>query len=102
MCLKEHLEWDYDELFKLSMLLLKNEMILESFLIISRRETCKSCSMNCVAQYLIRLFHKLVGCPKSSTICVITLKDKVFRDKITARHCFPRSTSHTFHLIITA
>ncbi|KAG5612492.1 hypothetical protein H5410_023773 [Solanum commersonii] len=82
MRLKEHLEWNYDELFKLSKFLLKNAMILESFLIISRRETCKSCSMSCVAQYLIRLFHKLVGCPKSSTSCAITLEDKVFRDKI--------------------
>ncbi|KAH0720238.1 hypothetical protein KY284_005268 [Solanum tuberosum] len=66
MRLKEHLEWDYDELIKLSKFLLKNAMILESFLIISRRETCKSC-------------------PKSSTSCAITLKDKVFHDKIAAR-----------------
>ncbi|KAG5612495.1 hypothetical protein H5410_023776 [Solanum commersonii] len=59
ICLKEHLEWDYDDLFNFSEFLLKNTKVLEKFVIISRRKICSICSMNRASRYSSRLAKKL-------------------------------------------
>ncbi|KAH0681370.1 hypothetical protein KY284_022455 [Solanum tuberosum] len=59
ICLKEQLEWDYDDLFKLSENLLKNTKVLENFVIISRRKNCSICSTNCASRYSSGLAKKL-------------------------------------------
>ncbi|KAH0683550.1 hypothetical protein KY290_022173 [Solanum tuberosum] len=80
ICLKEHLEWDYDDLFNFSEFLLKNTKVLEKFVIISRRKNCSICSMNCASRYSSRLAKKLVCCPRSSTSSVIICKEGAFCD----------------------
>ncbi|TMW83618.1 hypothetical protein EJD97_001200 [Solanum chilense] len=80
ICLKEHLEWDNDDLFKLSEFLLKNTKVLEKFVIISRRKNCSICSMDCAFQYSSRLATKLVCCPRSSTSSMIICKEGAFCD----------------------
>ncbi|XP_059279849.1 F-box/LRR-repeat protein At3g03360-like isoform X2 [Lycium ferocissimum] len=80
MCVKKHLEWGYDELFRLPEFLLENAMVLEKFIIISRRRKCDSCSMNRVSRYLFQLAEKLLNCPKCSTNSVIIYQEGAFHD----------------------
>ncbi|WMV27129.1 hypothetical protein MTR67_020514 [Solanum verrucosum] len=79
MCLKGNIEWDNDDLLKLSEFILKNATVLEKFTIISKRKTCKICSMKCASRYSLRLAEKLVGCSRSSTTCVIICQEGAFR-----------------------
>lgn len=72
LCLKDHPEWTFDKLLKLSEILLMNANVLEKFVVISK-EKCKSCSLNCVSQYLFRLSEKFIGYPRSSTNSVIIM-----------------------------
>ncbi|XP_016484029.1 F-box protein At5g03100-like [Nicotiana tabacum] len=66
--LKDHVEYCFDKLFKLSEFLLKNTKVLEKFVIISKRRKWESCW---ASQYLFRLAEKLLDCPRSSTKTVI-------------------------------
>ncbi|KAM3397234.1 hypothetical protein P3S68_000746 [Capsicum galapagoense] len=49
----------FDRLVELSELMLKNAMILEKFVIISKRRKCKSCLTNCESKFLLGLAEKL-------------------------------------------
>ncbi|KAH0683565.1 hypothetical protein KY290_022188 [Solanum tuberosum] len=80
MCLKGNLEWENDDLLKLSEFILKNATVLEKFIIISKRKTCKICSMKCASRYSLRLAEKLVGFSRSSTSSVIICQEGAFSD----------------------
>uniref|UniRef100_A0A3Q7G7L1 FBD domain-containing protein n=1 Tax=Solanum lycopersicum TaxID=4081 RepID=A0A3Q7G7L1_SOLLC len=80
MCLKGNIEWDNDDLLKLSEFILKNATVSEKFIIISKRKTCKICSLKCASRYSLRLVEKLVGCSRSSTSSVIIWQKGAFRD----------------------
>nr|XP_018629291.1 putative FBD-associated F-box protein At1g50980 isoform X2 [Nicotiana tomentosiformis] len=75
VCLKNHFNWGFDKLFKLSEFLLKRATVLEKFVLISKRRKCKRCSMNCVSRYLFRMAEKLLGCPRSSTNFLIIFQE---------------------------
>ncbi|XP_019231967.1 PREDICTED: uncharacterized protein LOC109212749 isoform X2 [Nicotiana attenuata] len=68
-CLKDHSEQCYVKLFKLSEFLLQNATVLEKFIIISKTRECGNCFTNCVHPYFLQLAEKLLGSPRSSTIC---------------------------------
>ncbi|XP_059279808.1 putative F-box/LRR-repeat protein At3g18150 [Lycium ferocissimum] len=74
-CLKNHVKWGFDKLFKLLEFLLKNATVLEKFVIILARRLCGICSMNCLSQYLFRLAEKLSSCPRSSTKFMIIFRE---------------------------
>ncbi|XP_015072779.1 putative F-box/FBD/LRR-repeat protein At1g78760 [Solanum pennellii] len=80
MCLKGNIEWDNDDLLKLSEFILMNATVLEKFTIISKRKTCKICSMKCASRYSLRLAEKLAGCSRSSTTSVIICQEGASRD----------------------
>ncbi|XP_049398023.1 putative F-box/LRR-repeat protein At3g18150 isoform X2 [Solanum stenotomum] len=74
MCMKEHLNWEYiRKLFKLSNFLLKNAVILEKFVIVSKRRRCEICGIKCVSRFLSRLASKL----RPSAEFVITYQELV-------------------------
>ncbi|KAK4734378.1 hypothetical protein R3W88_008639 [Solanum pinnatisectum] len=76
ICLINHLNWSYAKnLFELSELLLKNALVLEKFVIISKRRRCEKCSMNCAYKYLFPLAEKLLGSPRLSTNSVIIFRE---------------------------
>ncbi|KAH0702557.1 hypothetical protein KY285_016835 [Solanum tuberosum] len=76
ICLINHLNWSYAKnLFELSEFLLKNALVLEKFVIISKRRRCEKCSMNCAYKYLFPLAEKLLGSPRLSTNSVITFRE---------------------------
>ncbi|KAH0760030.1 hypothetical protein KY290_023523 [Solanum tuberosum] len=70
VCFKDHFKQGFDKLLKLSECLLKNAMILEKF-VISKSMKCEICSINCVSTCLSQMAEKLLGCPRSSTNCMI-------------------------------
>ncbi|OIT35782.1 f-boxlrr-repeat protein [Nicotiana attenuata] len=45
VCLKNHFNWGFDKLFKLSEFLLKRATVLEKFVLMSKRRKCKRCSI---------------------------------------------------------
>ncbi|WMV20309.1 hypothetical protein MTR67_013694 [Solanum verrucosum] len=76
ICLINHLNWSYAKnLFELSEFLLKNALVLEKFVIISKRRRCEKCSMNCAYKYLFPLAEKLLGSPRLSTNSVIIFRE---------------------------
>uniref|UniRef100_A0A3Q7GZL0 FBD domain-containing protein n=2 Tax=Solanum lycopersicum TaxID=4081 RepID=A0A3Q7GZL0_SOLLC len=80
MCLKGNIEWDNDDLLKLSEFILMKATVLEKFTIISKRKTCKICSMKCASRYSLRLAEKLAGCSRSSTTSVIICQEGASHD----------------------
>ncbi|KAG5612538.1 hypothetical protein H5410_023819 [Solanum commersonii] len=70
VCFKDHFKQGFDKLLKLSECLLKNATILEKF-VISKSIKCEICSINCVSTCLSQMAEKLLGCPRSSTNCMI-------------------------------
>ncbi|XP_015076024.1 putative F-box/LRR-repeat protein At3g18150 [Solanum pennellii] len=74
MCMKEHLNWEYiRKLFKLSKFLLKNAVVLEKFVIVSKRRRCEFCGIKCLSRFLSRLASNL----RSSAEFVITYQELV-------------------------
>uniref|UniRef100_A0A3Q7EEZ5 F-box domain-containing protein n=1 Tax=Solanum lycopersicum TaxID=4081 RepID=A0A3Q7EEZ5_SOLLC len=72
MCMKEHLNWEYiRKFFKLSMFLLKNAVVLEKFVIVSKKRRCEFCGIKCLSRFLSRLASNL----RSSAEFVITYQE---------------------------
>lgn len=68
----------HDRLFELSKFLLKNAMVLETFVIMVKRTRCSLCSRNCVSPYSSGLAAKLLGCPRPSTNFMMSFHESWF------------------------
>uniref|UniRef100_M1C3Z6 Ubiquitin-protein ligase n=1 Tax=Solanum tuberosum TaxID=4113 RepID=M1C3Z6_SOLTU len=66
-CLKDHVKRGFEKVSKLLEFLLLNALVLENFVIVSKKRRCETCSINCLSQFLSRLADNLLGCPRSST-----------------------------------
>ncbi|XP_019265368.1 PREDICTED: putative F-box/LRR-repeat protein At5g02930 isoform X4 [Nicotiana attenuata] len=75
VCLKDHTEQGYDQLFKLSEFVLKNATVLEKFIVISKTRECKRCSMYCISAYFYQLAGQLLGCPRASSNSLIIFQE---------------------------
>nr|XP_033508131.1 uncharacterized protein LOC117273152 [Nicotiana tomentosiformis] len=72
ICLKR-----YDRVFEFLEFLLKNAIVLEKFVIISRRRKCWLGRENCMSIYSRRLAKKLSDCPRSLTIIMPSFHESV-------------------------
>nr|XP_009798294.1 PREDICTED: uncharacterized protein LOC104244546 [Nicotiana sylvestris] len=75
VCLKR-----YDRVFKFLECLLKNAIVSEKFVIISRRRKCWLGKENCMSIYSRRLAKKLSDCPRSLTIIMPSFHESVDHD----------------------
>lgn len=75
ICLKR-----YDRVFEFLEFLLKNAIVLEKFVTISRRRKCWLGRENCMSIYSRRLAKKLSDCPRSLTIIMPSFHESVDHD----------------------